>query len=116
MTNADSCPCLEVGQLHTHYQRIRSLGIDETHGRFGEVELWQCKSCGRYWLRYLVEYEHLTASGRYFMGLIMLEQADNLPPEKAIPYLESLDWHLYGGSYFDGKKGKSFSHRIPVDS
>lgn len=114
LTDADSCPCLEVGQLHTHY--IRSLGIDETHGRFGEVELWQCRSCGRYWLHYFVEYEHRTASGRHFMGLITPEQADNLPPEKAIPYLESLDWYLYGGSYFDGKTGKSFSHRIPVDS
>ncbi|MBZ0282684.1 MAG: hypothetical protein K8L97_18225 [Anaerolineae bacterium] len=116
MADADSCPCLEESQQHTHYQHIRSLGVDETNGRFGDVELWQCKSCGRYWLRYLVEYEHLTASGRYFMGLITLEGVDNLPPEKTIPYLESLDWHFYGGSYFDGKKGKSFSHHIPVDS
>jgi len=27
-------------------------------------------------------------------------------PGQAIDYLNKLDWHFYGGSYFDGRKGK----------
>jgi len=88
------------------YNIVKHLGVDKTHGRFGEVELWQCKNCGRFWLHYLVEYEAFTGSGRYFMGLITEEVADTISPEKAVEYLNKLDWHLYGGSYFGGK-GKS---------
>lgn len=34
------------------------------------------------------------------MGLITQEVANGLPANKAIEYLENLEWHLYGGSYF----------------
>jgi hypothetical protein len=101
-----SCACLHEPMPFDQYNPVRHIGIDKTNGRFGEVNLWQCKLCGRYWLHYLLEYEAFPASGRYFMGLIKLEIADALSPEKAIDYLDSLDWHLYGGSYFAGK-GKS---------
>jgi len=41
------------------------------------------------------------------MGVITLEIAEVLSPAQAVDYLNKLDWHLYGGSYFDGGKGKS---------
>lgn len=88
------------------YEKVRFIGIDTTNGRFGEVNLWQCRKCGRYWLHYLVEYEAFTGSGRYFMGLITPLVADSLSPRGAVDYLNGLDWHLFGGSYF-GKKGRS---------
>jgi hypothetical protein len=112
------CPCLESPQPHNHYHHVHYIGTDETNGRYGEVELWQCKQCQRYWLHYAVTYEHLTASGRYFMGLIMLEQAEALWPDQAVSFLENLGWYLFGGSYFDGKRGRSANHpdqRLPVD-
>jgi len=40
------------------------------------------------------------------MGLITPEAAGNLAPDKAVDYLNGLDWHLYTGSY-SGKKGRS---------
>jgi hypothetical protein len=89
------------------YKQIKFVGIDETNGRFAEVNIRQCKACGRLWLHYLVEFEAIPASGRYFMGLITRESADSLPAGGAIEYLNQLDWHLYGGSYFNGQKGRS---------
>ncbi len=100
------CTCLNGPMNFSRYSRVKFIGIDKTNGRFGEVSLLQCKTCGRYWLHYLVEYEGFTGSGRWFMGLITQEIADSLSPRAAIEYLNRLDWHLYGGSYF-GKKGRS---------
>jgi hypothetical protein len=95
------------------YDTIRFIGVDTTNGRYGEVSLWQCKQCDRYWLHYLVEYEASTNSGRVFMGLITPQIADSLAPNDAIDYLDGLEWHLYGGSYF-GSKGRS-SARVSAD-
>lgn len=100
------CECLNEPMGFDQYNIVKDLDRDETNGRFGEVELWQCKKCGRFWLHYLVEYEAFKGSGRYFMGLITQEVANALAPDKAIEYLDQLEWHLYGGSYF-GRKGKS---------
>jgi hypothetical protein len=89
------------------YNQVRFVGIDETDGQFGEVNLWQCERCGQHWLHSLVEFEAFRKSGRYFMGLITPETAERLSRDRAVDYLNQLDWYLYGGSYFDGKKGKS---------
>jgi len=89
------------------YSVIRDAGTDETNGRFGVVQVWQCKQCHRLWLHYSVAYEAFPASGRFFMGLISSELADTLSAAEAVACLNQLDWHLYGGSYFGGKKGRS---------
>jgi hypothetical protein len=102
MTDSN-CLCLNAPLPYDQYAAIRFIGVDETEGRFGEVSLKQCKHCGRYWLHYSVEYEHQSGSGRYFMGVITPEAAKGLTPEMAIDYLDALDWHLYGGSYFRSK-------------
>lgn len=109
------CSCLEMPDNipAVPLQHVRRIGVDVTNGRYGDVELLQCQQCNRYWLHYFVEYEAFTASGRWFMGVITPEQAQGLTPDKAIPLLESLDWHLWGGSYFYGKKGKSTNWKTP---
>jgi hypothetical protein len=107
------CVCLNEPRHFEQYDRIKFLGVDETEGRFGEVSIWRCKRCSRYWLHYLVEYEAIAASGRYFMGLITQEKAETLAPNEAIDYLNGLGWHLYGGSFFGGK-GRS-AGKVDVD-
>lgn len=101
------CRCLSEPLSFDQYDNITFLGIDDTHGRFGEVKMLRCTTCGRYWLHYFVEYESFRGSGRYFMGLVTPETAERLSPDRAVEYLNSLDWHLYGGSYFFGKTGKA---------
>lgn len=96
------------------YETVEYIGVDQTHGRGGDVTLKQCKHCDRYWLHYQVEYEAFTGSGRYFMGLITPETAKNLSPDAVIDYLNHLEWYLYGGSYFGGKTGRA-TGKVKVD-
>jgi hypothetical protein len=70
---------------------------------FGEVTVERCKRCGRYWLHYLVEYEYLTAAGRWFRGIISPEAAASMNAASAKKTLETLDWYFRGGSAFGGK-------------
>ena len=106
--DSQDCLCLQEPQAFDQYETTRFVGVDKANGRYGEVNIWRCKRCGRHWLHYLVEYESEPHSGRIFMGLINPRLAESLTPDKAIDYLDGLDWHLYGGSYFGGK-GRSSS-------
>lgn len=91
-----------------------SLGVDETNGRFGEVSVETCKACGNVWLRYFVEYEFYSESGRWYRGLVTREMLQSLKPEQAPELLTNLPWYFYGGSYFrtPGRKG---SGTITID-
>lgn len=109
------CICLNLPLPFDHYEKVRFVGRDDTHGRFGEVTLKRCRHCQRYWLHYFVEYEAYRRSGRYFMGLITAAAAETMTAEMAVDYLGNLDWHLYGGSYFDNRTGKSMIKGIDVD-
>jgi len=100
------CRCMEPQCSFDAFDKT-DIGVDETKGRFGSVDSYHCKHCGRYWLHYHVEYEAFSRSGRWYRGLITREQATSVTPENAVALLDSLPWHFYGGSYFDtpGKKG-----------
>ena len=104
------CVCLEPPFHFTNFDR-RSVGIDETNGRFGEVSIETCLQCGRKWLRYFVEYEAFSRSGRWYRGLIADKVVDTVTPETAVTILESLNWHFCGGSYFNST---GFKHRGPL--
>jgi hypothetical protein len=112
--SAQPCPCLEAPLASSQYEVIAYLGVDTAHGRYGEVTLRRCRHCGCRWLHYQVEYEAFSGSGRYFMGLITPQSAETLTAEAAVSYLNSLDWHLYGGSYFGGKAGRTRG-KVQVD-
>ena len=92
-----------------HYTDFESefVGVDKTNGRFGEVSIETCKTCGSKWLRYFVAYEAFTASGRWYRGLLSQKILNSLTPEGAVEALAGLPWHFYGGSYFEttGRKG-----------
>jgi hypothetical protein len=77
-----------------------SLGVDMTNGRHGEVTVETCKACGSVWLRYLVEYEFFSESGRWYRGPVTWEMVESLKPEQAPELLSSMPWYFYGGSYF----------------
>ena len=110
----EHCQCLSAPQAYDAYEFVRCVGIDKTKGRYGEVKILRCKICGALWLKYFVEYEAFRASGRYFMGLIAEGQARDIKPEEAVDYLRSLDWYLYGGSFFKDQ-GRAEDHDIYVD-
>ena len=94
------CSCLRPPFNYQDFDS-KEIGIDETNGRYGSVTIETCKKCGANWLRYLVEYEAFSKSGRWDRGLIWPERATVIKPETALAELESLDWYFAGGSYFD---------------
>ncbi|HKJ88261.1 MAG TPA: hypothetical protein VKA48_07115, partial [Gammaproteobacteria bacterium] len=71
--NQETCQCFNPQALY-HVFDSQSIGVDETHGRFGSVELKTCKTCNRKWLRYHVEYGAFSRSGRWYRGLVPEER------------------------------------------
>jgi hypothetical protein len=89
----------------------KELGMD---ANFAEVSLLTCSVCGQHWLRYFIEFEAFTASGRWYLGAITAEQASSLTAQNAKSTLENLSWYFYGGSYYRGRIGRT-SGRIFLD-
>lgn len=84
------------------------VGVDKRHGRFAEITLLTCTFCGTKWVHYHAEFESFSRSGRWYRGIIHELKLKKLTPENAVEYLESLDWYIFGGSYFSstGMYGK----------
>ncbi len=98
------CGCLDVNSLVSYTDfNSRYIGDDPQNGRYAEVSLEDCRYCGRVWLRYYFSYEHFSRSGRWYRGVVSPEVAARVSPENAATILETLEWYLAGGSYFDGK-------------
>jgi hypothetical protein len=107
------CRCMSPPFDYQDYD-TKPLGVDETNGRFGEVSVQTCKTCGRQWLHYFVEYEAFSKFGRWYRGLVSAEVLHLLKPESVVALLESLPWYFYGGSYFE-TTGRQGSGRVWVD-
>jgi hypothetical protein len=99
----ESCPCLE-GETYFQNFESRALGMDSD---YGEVSVDKCKRCGRYWLHYLMEYEYLSRSGRWFRSVVTPEVAASVKADDAKRIIESLDYYFRGGSAFGGKTIKT---------
>jgi hypothetical protein len=98
---ATSCGCLAAP--HDFLVHGAGLGMDDL---FGEVSLLVCSVCGRHWLRYYLEDEAFSRSGRWYLGAITVEQAATMTAATSRASLEALPWYYYGGSYFVGRVGR----------
>ncbi|PKF75743.1 hypothetical protein [Chryseobacterium sp. PMSZPI] len=107
------CACEKPDFNYTEY-RSSELGIDHTNGRNGEVTIQQCKLCQRIWIHYFVEYEHYSKSGRWYKGIVSKKDRSQITPENAVDYLESIEWYVYGGSFFESS-GTIGSGSVKVD-
>jgi len=106
-----TCPCLSAGPRIPDVIDERQVGRDETEGRFADLTLRRCSRCRRLWLRYQVEYEAFTASGRWVEAPIDEATAITLTPEAAPGFLDRAEFYIYGGSYF-GHAGRRSSGPI----
>lgn len=97
-----SCRCFTGN--HRLLIEHQYLGMDKN---YASVSLLVCSVCGQKWLRYLYEFESVTASGRWYLGAIDLDQASSLSAEDAKDTLENISWYFYGGSYYGGQTGRS---------
>lgn len=97
-----SCHCLEAPSEKLVF--VRALGSD---AYFADISLMRCPACGRHWLRYAYELEAFTRSSRWYLGAITEDQLAALNGENARATFRQMEWYYYGGSYFDGAKGKT---------
>jgi hypothetical protein len=92
------CACLSEGPRRPDVIDERYIGSDETAGRFADVILLRCLRCRRLWLRYAVEYEAFTGSGRWAATPIGDKAAETMTPEAAAEFLDRAEFYIYGGS------------------
>ena len=107
------CRCLHPPFASRDFDSV-PVGVDESGGRFAEVSIETCRSCGQRWLRYLVEHEAFPKSGRWYRGLVAEETARTITPETALGVLEGLPWRFAGGSFF-GSTGFRTSDPVLLD-
>ena len=98
------CHCYSSEADHRLFAHVRSVGTDVTDSRYADVTVEKCRDCGLHWLRYSVEYEGFTKSGRWGRAQIGWAEAEEVTPELAVAYLER-GTYAYGGSYFHGASG-----------
>jgi hypothetical protein len=91
-----TCDCLE-GKLDPTKLDRTFLGTDE---RSAEVLVERCGRCGRNWLCYQLEDEHVPRSGRWYRGLIGPDIA--FSHRNAASIFGQLRDYWAGGSHFDG--------------
>ena len=101
------CKCFIPPLSYTDFKKA-FWGVDKTNGRFAEITVQVCVHCGTKWLNYLVEFEAFSKSARWYRGVVSEKELKNLQPEKVVPYIEGLNWFIFGGSYFSstGMYGK----------
>lgn len=99
-----SCECIAAPAPYDQLLSVKELGMDM---HYAEISLLTCAKCNRLWLRYHYEIEAFTASGRWYLGAITPEQATLLTADNAKSTLEGLSWYYFGGSYFDGRIGRT---------
>ncbi len=97
---ATPCRCMAPPFRAEDFNGTR-IGVDESNGRYGDVDVETCRACGSRWLRYFVEYEAFPRSGRWYRGRLTDELAASIRAESAARILETLDWYWAGGSFFD---------------
>jgi hypothetical protein len=103
----EACACFAAPP--THLIGAKTLGLDS---QLAEVSVLICRNCGQYWLRYFYEAEAFTGSGRWYLGAITPEQFATLTLEQAKGTLERLGWYYYGGSYYQGRNGRTSGNII----
>src|SRR5262249_369127 len=86
--NLNTCSCLNGDFYFTNFIEDY-IGVDN---RFGEISTKQCKTCGRYWLRYYYVNEAYTGSGRWYCGHIEPNIISSITIDNAKDILENLIW------------------------
>ena len=111
--NPSDCICKKPPFSYLNYDTVE-LGVDETNGRYAEVNIQTCKHCQTIWLDYFVEIEGFPSNIRWFKAIIDESLVDSLTPENALEHIEKADWYFYGGSYY-GSEISVGSGKINVD-
>ena len=64
------CLCYDAKARYTVFCE-QPIGTEQAH--YADISLLTCNYCRSIWLRFLLEYEAFSGSGRYYRGLISPE-------------------------------------------
>ena len=96
-SSRDPCP---VNEGTVHDIERKDVGVDVN---YGEVSILRCRRCRRCWLHYLMEYEYLTAAGRWLEGEITPAIAAKVKARNALKRFEKMESYYRGGSAYGGQ-------------
>lgn len=102
----EECKCFDPEASYETFEK-KFLGMDPQYGRFADVSMLECKTCGGAWLHYYFIVEGFQNSGRWYRGKLSERQREILNADNAAKMLESLSWYFAGGSYYYGKTHKT---------
>ena len=105
------CECFEPAGSPVNPE-ILFVGVDTTKSNYGDVTLTRCRSCSTAWLRFFVEYESVSRSGRWYRAPVPPEREAEVTAENAIEILNSLEPRFAGGSFFNSD---GFATKAEVD-
>jgi hypothetical protein len=94
-----------------NYQNYTELygGYDKKHGH---ISVSECKKCKTRWLKYLIEEEWQTSSGRWWR--VKLDTSSiSIEIEDARQFIEQQTEGFFGGSFF-GHAGKALKGKIRI--
>jgi predicted metal-dependent HD superfamily phosphohydrolase len=94
-----ACTCVDPRCPAAAFE-TRYVGVDKTDGRFADVSIWTCRTCGSLWLHYRLEKEGFRGAGRWYRGILSPEAARDLQPADAASLVARWSWHFQGGTYF----------------
>ncbi|WP_144282228.1 hypothetical protein [Chryseobacterium echinoideorum] len=97
------CACEKHDLTESEY-RTSTVGIDSSNNTNAKVSIIQCRLCQRIWLKYEIESPDDPKSSRWYKGIIAKKEVAVMKPEKAVEYLENLEWYIGGGNFFDNKE------------
>src|SRR5450830_1616406 len=92
-----TCICQSPPFNYLDFETIE-LGMDS---RYAAVSMSTCKYCGETSIKYLVEEEGFTASGRWWVVNLKTEDRGKVTAINACEYIEKQASGFYGGSYFN---------------
>ena len=85
-----------------HYKDFETVYLGEDDN-FASVTIDRCRLCGQKWLKYLVEEEYYTKSGRWWRVPVGPDKVETLTANNAKAFIASSKWCFGGGSFYDGK-------------
>ncbi len=93
-----ACTCQNPPFFYLNFD-TRDLGRNE---EYGEVSIEVCKQCGSKWVRYSIEDEQHSRSGRWWRAQILNDEDGLvLTAGNAKEFIERQEWCFAGGSFYE---------------
>jgi hypothetical protein len=99
-TNTTRCDCFQPDGRPVNPE-VLFEGTDTTNSSYGEVTLSRCQRCTTAWLRFFIEYESFSRSGRWYRVPLPADCVAKVTAENAVAMVNEMTPRFAGGSRFN---------------